>query len=223
MFRLLQYIVALLSYIFMNTDEKVRTRKGFRLPAIIPIVLYNGKANWTAAMSFREYTKACELFSDDIINFKYHLFDVNRTGDEAIEPIESPLDAVFVVDKLCIREELTPGTLERWLDKKASGLSENDRNTLVNWMKHNAFRGEIPPEIKKMLENFLKKGDWVAMKTWAEVLEANGKRAGVLEGERNGRKQEALEIARRLKDKGRMTVDEIAETTGLTVDDILRL
>ena len=42
------------------------------------------------------------------------------------------------------------------------------------------------------------------------------------EGERKGKRQGALEIARNLKAKG-MGVDDIAEATGLTVDDVLRL
>jgi len=45
----------------------------------------------------------------------------------------------------------------------------------------------------------------------------------VLKGERNGEKRRSLELAKRLKALGRMTVDEIAELTGLTVDDILRM
>jgi len=74
-----------------------------------------------------------------------------------------------------------------------------------------------------MLEQSLKKGEWVAMKTWADDLKAVGVREGKRKGKRDGEQRKALEIAQRLKDQGRMTVDEIAETTGLTVDDILRL
>jgi len=47
-------------------------------------------------------------------------------------------------------------------------------------------------------------------------------RTGVLEGRRDGRREGALEIAAKLRDKG-MSVDDVADATGLTVDEILQL
>jgi len=49
-----------------------------------------------------------------------------------------------------------------------------------------------------------------ALETWMDEVESEAK------------KQEALEIAKRLKAKG-ISVDDIAEATKLTVDDVLRL
>jgi predicted transposase/invertase (TIGR01784 family) len=95
-FRLLNYMVELLNVIFKNTKKEVRERKDFRLPAIVPIVLYNGKDNWTSAMTLREYTENCEFFGNNIIDFRYLLLDLNRTDEGAIEPVENPLDAVFL-------------------------------------------------------------------------------------------------------------------------------
>jgi len=40
--------------------------------------------------------------------------------------------------------------------------------------------------------------------------------------ERDGRKKEKIEIAKNLKNKG-MSVNDIIDATGLTVDDVLRL
>jgi predicted transposase/invertase (TIGR01784 family) len=60
------------------------------------------------------------------------------------------------------------------------------------------------------------------MKSFADVLVENGKRKGRREGMREGKKQEALAIAKNLKANG-VDVDTIAKSTGLTVDDVLRL
>ena len=60
------------------------------------------------------------------------------------------------------------------------------------------------------------------MKSFADVLVEKGERKGMRKGERKGRKQEALAIAKRFKAKG-ISVDDIADATGLTVDDVLRL
>ncbi|MDR2693540.1 MAG: Rpn family recombination-promoting nuclease/putative transposase, partial [Chitinispirillales bacterium] len=98
-FRLLRYMVELLNDIFQNTDKTVRERKDFRLPAIVPIVLYDGDNRWTAVRTYREYTEDYDIFGDNIINFKYLLLDLNRTDDEAILPVVKLLDAVFSLAK----------------------------------------------------------------------------------------------------------------------------
>ena len=54
-----------------------------------------------------------------------------------------------------------------------------------------------------------------ALETWMDEVES--------EAMDKGRKQEALEIAKHLKAVGRMSVDEIAQATKLTVDDVLKL
>ena len=220
-FRLLQYMAALLRLIFNNTKESVRTRKNFRMPAIVPIVLYNGKDKWTPPLTYREYTKGYGIFGDNIINFRYLLFDLNRIDDDAIVPIENPLDAVFVVEKLRIGEKLTPDKLTEWWTENTSGFSNDHIDTLINWINHNYLNGEMTPETLEMLKNNPKKGSAV-MKSFADVLVENGKREGKREGRREGRKQEALKIAEAMKVKG-MDVNTISELTGLTVDDVLRL
>jgi len=79
----------------------------------------------------------------------------------------------------------------------------------------------MTPETLEILKNNPKKGD-IVMKTFVDVLVEKGERNGMRKGRREGRKQEALAIAKRLKAKG-MGVDDVADATGLTVDDVLRL
>ena len=61
-FRLLLYMVEIWRDIYNNTPAGERERKGFRLPAIVPAVLYNGRRSWTACRSFREYQAGHERF-----------------------------------------------------------------------------------------------------------------------------------------------------------------
>ena len=212
-FRLLNYMVELLNVIFKNTKKEVRERKDFRLPAIVPIVLYNGKDNWTSAMTLREYTENCEFFGNNIIDFRYLLLDLNRTDEDAIEPVENPLDAVFIVEKLRIRKKMTSDNLSNWWTEKTSGFSNEDRNMLINWMDKVYFNGKMSPEIMEILTNNPKKGS-VAMKSLLDEWVENG--------ERKGEERKALAIAKNLKNKG-MSVNDIIDATGLTVDDILPL
>jgi len=60
--------------------------------------------------------------------------------------------------------------------------------------------------------------EWSLEKAIA-FAERDARREGLLEGRMEGQ----LKTAKRLRDIGRMTVDEIAEATDLTVDDVLKL
>jgi len=242
-FRLLRYMVELLNDVFKNTDKNVRKRRNFRMPVIVPIILYVGKGKWTPAMTYREYTEGCGgIFGDYIINFRYYLCDLNRLGDEEIEPVEDPLDAIFTVEKLRINKNLTSDRFAEWWINELSGLSESDRKKLKDWVEHIQFNGKIPPDMEKMLEHNIKKGDIVKMKSLADVWKADARRQGRLEGRLEGRregrlegvlvgeregmskgeKRKALAIAQTMKDRG-MDVNTISELTDLTIDDVLRL
>ena len=200
-----------------QTKKEVRERKDFRLPAIVPIVLYNGKDNWTSAMTLREYTENCEFFGNNIIDFRYLLLDLNRTDEGAIEPVENPLDAVFIVEKLRIRKKMTSDNLSNWWTEKTSGFSNEDKNMLINWMDKVYFNGKMSSEIMEILTNNPKKGS-VAMKSIIEEMVEEMVEDRVDELKR----QKALEIAQKMKATGD-SIDRIIELTGLTVDDILPL
>mgnify|MGYP005858728333 FL=1 len=57
--------------ILKNTKLEITEKKDFKLPAIIPIVLYNGANNWTACQSYKEYLTGSGLFEEYILNFRY--------------------------------------------------------------------------------------------------------------------------------------------------------
>jgi len=59
------------------------------------------------------------------------------------------------------------------------------------------------------------------MKTGFELWIEDVRNEGVLVGERKGEREKALKIADAMKAKGK-DVNEIAEFTGLTVDEILQ-
>jgi predicted transposase/invertase (TIGR01784 family) len=69
-FRLLIYMVELLRRVFADADEDTRELKSFRLPAVVPIVLYNGGSEWSAVHSFKEYLAEYALFAPYIIDFR---------------------------------------------------------------------------------------------------------------------------------------------------------
>ncbi|CAB1262602.1 hypothetical protein CLOSBL3_20521 [Clostridiaceae bacterium BL-3] len=78
--RLLFYIVEIWREILKND----RRRKDFRLPAVVPMVLYNGKNRWTAYRNFKDVLSGGELFGENTIDFRYILFDIYRYDESQL-------------------------------------------------------------------------------------------------------------------------------------------
>ncbi|GBU21953.1 transposase [Fibrobacteres bacterium R8-0-B4] len=212
-FRLLRYMVELLNYIFKNTEEKDRKLKDFRLPAIVPIILYNGNDNWTAVRTYREYTENYEVFGDNIIDFRYLLFDVKRTDEATILSTKKMLDTVFLLDKRRLENKTSTKEVEEFLERYMPELPRNDALELLRWIKHIIYKGDLSPEEEEKFRNILKGGGNTmkhALEIWRDELVDETKR------------EEALKFANALKVRG-MDVNEIAEITGLTVDEIIQL
>lgn len=51
-----------------NPVKVERERADFRLPAVVPIVFYNGSERWTAVRSLKEYQATGGMFGDYVLN-----------------------------------------------------------------------------------------------------------------------------------------------------------
>jgi len=227
-FRLLRYMVELLNDIFQKTDKKERERKDFRLPAVVPMVLYDGNRPWTAAKSFKEYTKNFEFFGDNIIDFKYPVLDLNRVPDSEILPVRTLLDAAFSFTKMRFEKKLISQELDAWwVEQQMPQLSKDEITKLIDWL---TFAFGAPPEITKTIQDTINKGERATMKNIFQLIaddcrrewKQEGLQEGLQEGRREAKHAEDIRIARRLKDKG-MSINDIAEATDLTIDEILQL
>ena len=59
-------------------------RKGFRYPAIIPVVYYEGKASWTAARRFSARISGGDLFRQWIPDFSYEVIRLHDYSNEEL-------------------------------------------------------------------------------------------------------------------------------------------
>ncbi|MDR2591329.1 MAG: Rpn family recombination-promoting nuclease/putative transposase [Chitinispirillales bacterium] len=223
-FRLLRYMVELLNDLFKNEEKDIRERKDFRLPAIVPIILYNGNDNWTAVRTYKEYTENYEIFGDYIIDFNYLLFDLKRTDEATMLLTKKILDIVFLLDKRRLENpenRVSEEEVTELLEKFAPDMPVDDALALLGWLKHFMYKGKLSPENEENFKNILKGGGNTmkhAVEIWRDEMIDVATRDGRREGERN----KAFEIARKLRAKG-TSVEDIADATGLTIDEILQL
>jgi len=209
-FRLLIYMTELWKQIFLNTDEKIRERKDYRLPAIVPLLLYNGKNNWTVNRSFKEMQDGYELFGEHVVDFKYILFDINRYNDEELIKIGNLISSVFLLDK--------SGDAKKFIDRlrkigdKLKSLDKDQFVLLKGWLELIVV-SKLPEDKKEEFKNIIKdinigEGDNMVMNLEIALDEML--------------KERAIEIARNAIEEG-IPIKSIIKITGLSIEEIEKL
>jgi hypothetical protein len=217
--RLLMYMSELWRDELKNTDTNIKKRKDFKLPAIFPIVLYNGEYNWTAARSFKEVLSGYELFEDNIVDFKYMLFDVNRMDDEELLDIATLISSVFSLDQSGINDDEIIRRLKvigRFIRMKAT---KDQSKIFRNWIR-NILQNRMDGEMKICIQDIFEKTDEMEADDMVSNLgrtleESINKKVNTAEIKK------AVEIAKNLLDV--LSDDVISKKTGLTIDIIRKL
>ena len=97
--RLLFYMCEILRDHSKNANHK-KNDKNIKIPAIIPIVLYNGKQVWDVPNEFRKMIYNEKLFGNNILNFKYDIIDINNDySSEDLENSKNVSSAIFLLDQ----------------------------------------------------------------------------------------------------------------------------
>ncbi|OON99648.1 MAG: hypothetical protein ATN35_11655 [Epulopiscium sp. Nele67-Bin004] len=87
-----------------NPKEEIKKRS-FRLPPVIPIVLYNGAEPWTENKKFKDCIANADLFGNYIINFEYLLIDVNSYTKQDLTQLKNVISSIFLLDQKISQQE----------------------------------------------------------------------------------------------------------------------
>lgn len=143
-YRLLNYMSGIWqNYLSLLPKEDGLEQKDFRLPAIVPIILYNGTQPWTAARSFRQMLAGEKMFSNHLLDFEYILLDVNRYDDADLLSLSNTIGAVFLLDK-----NRNPDEFKNILHALFAALqnsTEAEFNIFLRWIRY-VFQPRLSPE-----------------------------------------------------------------------------
>jgi hypothetical protein len=190
-YRLLQYMLEIWRAILLDTEKKAVKRKDFKLPVVVPCVLYNGKNNWTVCQRFREMLEGNELFGEYVLDFKYILFDVNRYDEEKLINLANVISAAFFMDKRRDSQEFV-GELKKILNHMGSMNSE-DFTVFATWVKNILVKG-LPEESAKQVEEIMAREEEAEDMIYGiEVALKKERRKERREGKIEGRIEDILE------------------------------
>ena len=151
-FRLLIYMTAIWLDHFKNCDKNERSKKDYRLPAIMPIVLHNSERNWTASCRFSQMINNAELFGKYVVDFKYALVSVNKLTESEISSSNTLIDNIFLADKKRTRQDWSDSIAE--LMHRIRAMDTNDLNEWITWFSNvirklnEDERGELITQLK---------------------------------------------------------------------------
>ena len=184
-FRLLVYMTAIWLDYFKNCDKNKRSQKGYRLPAIMPIVLHNSERNWTASCRFSQMINNAQLFGKYVVDFEYALVSVNTLTESKISSSNTLIDNIFLADKKRTRQDWTDGIAE--LMQRIRAMDTNDLNEWITWFS-NVIR-KLNEDERGELITQLKEGDEKDMCSSFERLLNKEKADGRAEGWKDGREK----------------------------------
>lgn len=231
--RLLFYMVEVWRDILKNSTKADRRRKEFRLPAVIPIVLYNGKHKWTAKTSFKEILSGYELFEDNILDFKYIFFDINRYSDEELYNVSNLVSAIFLLDQQMDQEELIRRLRKTiYILKK---ISPEQFDVFKQWLK-NIIKPILEENLQEQVDEIIEKSNQQEVdfmvsnlgKTLDNIIADNTKKGiqqGISQGIKQGIQKQATDTAIEAIKMG-LSNEMIAKLTGLKdeeIDDLRKL
>ena len=216
-FRLLAYMFFLWMREFKNM--KAPNRKDFKLPAIMPCVLYNGQNNWTAKREFADVIYNSAMLGKYGVNFQYVLIDVKRLARDFICEGNTVMDNVLYLDNLKEPEELL-----EWMEnmsKRISQMSYDERKETEKWINLIVTHRLGKEKAEEVLE-FIRTGDDDKMSTGFDQLMDELEERGIEKGKEKGREEANIETAQILLMEN-MTISLIVKATRLPKEKVEKI
>ena len=213
--RLFFYMAELWRDVIKNTAKSEYEKKEFKLPAILPVVIYNGKEKWTAAKTLGEQINKNELLRDYIIDFRYPVIEVNDLKKEQLYETQTLVSAFFALDQNMNWTEFLTRLIE--ISQIYKDLSEEKKNMLKHWLKVTVDTREYK-EIKETIEVLFDQEEVLKMTSnLSKILEKEFKEREI-KGEIKGKEEDALNFLK-------LGVNEeiVAKGTGLNIKRIIEL
>ena len=229
--RLLGYQVTLWEQ-WLRDLPREHSRVGLRLPPILPLVLYQGKATWTVAPDMQamlnldglqESTR--EALMPYLVNQRYMLQNLGTTRDEDIGPRGMVRVTLLMMKHIKSRDIL------RVLASLQQELAEEIANDRAGEAISDLH------EVRMVLRYILMASEYVDTRQLADAVEplgeqikeiavtegerliATGFRKGLEEGLEKGRREERLSMARNLLREG-MAPETVARLTKLPLSQV---
>jgi len=86
-------------YYIDKAGEKVK-RRSFKLPQVIPIVLYDGEGRWTVQRDIIEKVRKVAGYEKHVPRYEYMIIDLSEIDRTWLTDFENVLSKLLIIDNL---------------------------------------------------------------------------------------------------------------------------
>nr|WP_273424081.1 Rpn family recombination-promoting nuclease/putative transposase [Halomonas sp.] len=227
--RLMHYVACFYDHLLKNGTTT--PHKG--LPPVLPIVLYNGSERWTARqdiydMVHPEPPAFLQVYQPHL---RYYLVDEGRYTDEELNLRQTPLSGVFSIENASMDRKGLQQAVDRIVAIiQADPHKERIDKIITRWLKRHLQR--LGAEVNlDQLNSLVEDKAMLAenLENWAQQERREEREKVLQETEQRLREaekralEEKRETVRHLLAFGVLSDEQIAEATGLSVDEIAKL
>lgn len=216
--RLLLYMNEIWRTILKNMPQGEAERKGFRMPAIVPIVLYNGKTTWTVPLNFRETLNSYDIFGENLVDFRYILIPVQSYSEAELLELSNLIALIFRLDRVDNLEEILE-TFVKFISV-INKLTTEEFSLFMAWAIQ-VLPGSFPEENKNEIIRVLKEAHPKEVETLISNVERAVKKS-LDDAQKEGMEKGIKKVAKQMLAEGE-AIDKIMRYTGLAREEIERL
>lgn len=210
-----------LNYITLFYLDYLKEHKNAQnLPPVLPIVLYNGSADWTTPDNIRDLIQPVDFLEMYYPDFRYFKIIEKEYSDKELEKVGNAVAGIFYLENTPKRDfEKILNNLDKFLDKETAEIIA----LLTVWIKHLYRNERIDESIYIEMTNLKNSMEAKSMLvTTLQELREEYIKEGIEQGIAQGSEEKALEDAENLKRLG-VSIDIICKATGLDKETVEKL
>lgn len=224
-FRLLEYEVAIIR---SAIDKSKIKNKSYKIPLVMPIVLYTGKQKWNANKYLEKSQEKIQGLNIKIGN--YSLVDINNYTEKELLEDNTFISKMMLIEKSKNTEEIAK-TLEKIINKTQKEDKELLKSIIeifleekIGIQKSTELIRKLESESDSMLAivDMIRKENQMYIDMGRKEGKKEGKREGKKVGRIEGKKDTLREIAIKMLKKN-LTEKEITEITGISKKELNNL
>ena len=224
-FRLLEYEVAIIR---SAIDKSKIKNKSYKIPLVMPIVLYTGKQKWNANKYLERSQEKIQGLNIKIGN--YSLVDINNYTEKELLEDNTFISKMMLIEKSKNTEEIAK-TLEKIINKTHKEDKELLKSIIeifleekIGIQKSTELIRKLESESDSMLAivDMIRKENQMYIDMGRKEGKKEGKREGKKVGRIEGKKDTLREIAIKMLKKN-LTEKEITEITGISKKELNNL
>ena len=220
-FRILEYQVAIIR---SGIDKNKIKNKSYKIPLVIPIVLYTGKQKWNASKYLEEIQE--KMKGQNIKIGNYCLVDINDYTEKELLEDNAFLSKMMLIEKSKNTEEIAEK-----LEKIVIKIQKEDKELLKRIIEMileekigNTKTKEIIKKLEKESDYMLAVVDMIRKENqmYIDMGRKAGKLEGRKEGKREGKRETIKEIVSKMLRKN-LPEKTISEITGISEQELKQI